>query len=126
MKREEKEGAAENIILLQQVNSYKLSTDKAEKDFEKLRKNVITQIRKTTDKNVKYKDMVNQKRKMKINLKDHHEFNVKITSLAYQVAICKLEIDIKKGMVETKICDTNTRLKKNITTITNKGGNMIA
>ena len=87
MKREEKEGVPENEISIHKVSSLKLSMEKAEKEIENILKDVVTQTRKTTEKNVKFKDMVDQKLKTKINLNDNHEFKVKTTSLAHHVEI---------------------------------------
>ena len=58
MKWKAKEGAAEKGILLRTIQSYKLSTEKAEKDIENIRKDVIDQTRNATDKKAKYTEKI--------------------------------------------------------------------
>ena len=57
-KREAKEDAAENGVLLRRIAFYKTVTNKAEVNIAKLRKDLKMQTKKTTDENIKYKDMV--------------------------------------------------------------------
>ena len=88
----------------------------------KPRKDILTQTQKTTDKNVKYKDMVEQKRVMKESLNDHHQFNVNTKGLAHSTAIGKLQVEIdQKEIVEKSTWDSITRLEEDITNLTDKG-----
>ena len=113
IKRETKEDAAENEVLLCRIESYKTTTDKAEMNIAKLRKDLKTQIEKTTDKNVKYKDMVEQKRAMKESLIDHHTFNVNSKGSSHSMAIGKLQVEIEHTEIaELNLRDSISRLEK--------------
>ena len=80
------------------------------------------QTKKTTDKNFKYKDMVEQKRAQKENLNDHYQFNVNMKGLAHSTTIGKLHVELEqKEIKETDLTDSITRLQQDITNLAAKG-----
>ena len=81
-------------MLCRILASYKTTTDKAEVDIAKLRKDLKTQTEKITDKNIKYKDIVEHKQVTNESLNDHHTFNVNSKDLAYSTTIGKLQVEM--------------------------------
>ena len=60
---------------------------------------------------------------MEESLNDHHSFNDKAKGLAHSTTIGKLEVEIeRKDIVKINLRDQITRLEKDVTSLTEKGG----